>query len=180
MLSCHACMRHCLQTIIGRPLQQLHARSIPTPRPVFRSCSRTYTQSHALLKEQRESAYQQDGHITISNSSSELSTTRFERNRQEWLRSRGVRPPSKVKRRPNLETEASMNKHLQYLRDPLKLSEYVRTTLRNDDFETAEKVVHYASKKMQCVVSWNHLVDWQLSKGRMNAAIKIFNDVSLP
>lgn len=70
-----------------------------------------------------------------------------------------------------------MKKHFQYLQDPLKLAEYIRRTLRNDDFETAEKVVQYASKTLQCVVSWNHLVDWQLSKGRMNGAIKTFNEV---
>jgi hypothetical protein len=70
-----------------------------------------------------------------------------------------------------------MSQQLRYLKDPLKLADHVRKTLLRDDFETAQKVVRAASRDVQCVVSWNHLVDWQLSKGFMNAAIKTYNEV---
>lgn len=180
MLSCHGCIRHCLQSIIGRPLQ-LSIRTQHTPRPIVRNIARAYASSYTTLKQDREASRRRnddDDDVSVRPSSFGLQGNRFEENRQQWLKSRGVRPPSSVKRKPNLDTEVSMRKHLQYLQDPMKLSDYIRTTLRNDDYETAEKVVHFASKKMQCVVSWNHLVDWQLSKGKMNAAIKIYNEVS--
>lgn len=176
MLSCHGCMRHCLQAIIGRPLLN-SARSKPQTRIPYGTISRKYASSQTAYHERRESRNNESNDAAITSNSFGARANRFEQNRQEWLKSRGTRPEAQVKRRPNLDTELSMKKHLQYLQDPMKLSNYVRSTLRNDDFETAEKVVHFASKKMQCVVSWNHLVDWQLSKGRMNAAIKIFNDV---
>lgn len=176
MLTCHSCIKRCLQTIIGRPAPFASLSSSSTARISRRAfASNTYSESG----HQKSSSPQRDDKVwTIAKPSSHLPHSRFEQNRQEWLKSRGTRPPSKaLKRRPNLDTESAMQKHFQYLQDPLKLSEYIRRTLRNDDFETAEKVVQYASKTLQCVVSWNHLVDWQLSKGRMNGAIKTFNEV---
>lgn len=65
------------------------------------------------------------------------------------------------------------------MKDPLQLADFVRKTLRKDDFENAETLVRVASKDVQCTVSWNHLIDWQLSKGRMNAAIKTYNEVCI-
>lgn len=174
-------MRHYLQTVIGRPVQQPLLRALPTIKPLRSTFARTYASSTTYEENgrQRSAPRQQSNNVAVRNQDSGLPDTRFEKNRQEWLKSRGVRPPSKVKRKPNLDTESSMKKHLQYLRDPMKLSDYIRTTLRHDDFETAEKVVQYASKTMQCVVSWNHLVDWQLSRGKIGGAIKTFNEVRL-
>jgi pentatricopeptide repeat protein len=37
--------------------------------------------------------------------------------------------------------------------------------------------VRAASKTIKCTVSWNHLIDWQLSKGKINGAIRIYNEV---
>jgi hypothetical protein len=96
-------------------------------------------------------------------------------NRQKWLESRGVTPLHKRKER---ETDGPLiKKQLKHLKDPLKLAEHVRATLREDDFETALAVVRAASKDTQCIVSWNHLIDWQLSRGKMNGAIKTYNEV---
>lgn len=61
----------------------------------------------------------------------------------------------------------------------MKLADFVRKSLRSDDFDTTLEVVRSASKTLQCVVSWNHLIDYTLSKGKMNAAIKIYNEVPL-
>jgi hypothetical protein len=70
-----------------------------------------------------------------------------------------------------------LKKHPEYANDPLKLAEYTRKALRGDDFETAIAVVRAASKGIACTVSWNHLIDWQMTKGKMNAAIKTYNEV---
>jgi hypothetical protein len=72
-----------------------------------------------------------------------------------------------------------MTKQLKYLKDPLKLAEHVRKILRDDDFESALALVRAASKDTQCIVSWNHLIDWQLSRQKMNGAIKTYNEVGI-
>lgn len=73
-----------------------------------------------------------------------------------------------------------LQRYPAYANDPLKLAEYVRKALKGDDYDTALAVVRAASKGMSCTVSWNHLLDWQLSKGRMNAAMKTYNEVFSP
>lgn len=114
-------------------------------------------------------------------------------NRKKWLDSRGIRPESKKtgdKEHTDRDTRSGSKKvvhkersdreiatHLTYLKDPLKLADFVRKTLRNDDFDFALEIVRAASKDVQCTVSWNHLVDWQLSRGKMNAAIQTYNEV---
>ena len=81
------------------------------------------------------------------------------------------------KRTESKTDNALVRKQLKYLKDPLKLAEHVRATLREDDFESAMAIVRAASKDTECIVSWNHLIDWQLSKGRMNGAMKTYNEV---
>ena len=93
------------------------------------------------------------------------------------MESRGIRPADKAPKN-SLKSDFVIRKHLQYLKDPLKLADHVRRMLRADNFDETLEVVRAASKTVQCTVSWNHLIDWQLSKGRMNAAIKTFNEVS--
>jgi len=73
-----------------------------------------------------------------------------------------------------------MRRTLKLLKDPLKLAEHVRKCLKDDDFDTTLATVRAASKNVQCTVSWNHLIDWQLSRGKMNAAIKTYNEVLKP
>lgn len=97
--------------------------------------------------------------------------------RKKWLDSRGIRPPSK-KEVKTARTDSDIRQHLSYLNDPLKLADFVRQTLRKDDFDFAQELVRAASKNNLCVVSWNHLVEWQLSRGKLNAAISTFNEVS--
>jgi hypothetical protein len=96
--------------------------------------------------------------------------------KQQWLQSRGVRPANSPPRLPSA-SEKAIAKELTYLKDPLKLADYVRRSLRNDEFETAVAAIRTASKDIQCIVSWNHLVEYQLSRGQLNAAIKTYNEV---
>lgn len=68
-----------------------------------------------------------------------------------------------------------------YGNDPLKLAEEVRGLLRKDKFDDAEEVVRSASKHAdQFTVSWNHLIDWQMSQGKVNGAMKTYQDVCAP
>jgi hypothetical protein len=98
-----------------------------------------------------------------------------EEGRTQWLKSRGITPSHK--RKAPTDEDFVIRKHLAYLKDPLKLAEFTRSTLRSNDYETALQVVRAASKNMQCIVSWNHLVDYQLEQKKMNGAMKIYNEV---
>jgi hypothetical protein len=171
MLTCYACMRRCLRTVIG-DLPQISS----SPRSNLTSnayggisFTRNYRSSSTTEKHKVgvRTGSSDHGRRDGGNSGSNA--------RQKWIESRGIRPASKKK--TPFSTDKELSQQLRYLKDPLKLADYVRKTLQRDDFETAQKVVRAASSDIQCVVSWNHLVDWQLSKGSMNAAIKTYNEV---
>ncbi len=70
-----------------------------------------------------------------------------------------------------------MNKELRYLRDPLKLADHVRSILRNDEEPKALELARAASKDIECTVAWNHLIDYGMSKGKVNATLKLYNEV---
>lgn len=70
-----------------------------------------------------------------------------------------------------------MHRELEWLEDPAKLADHVRYTLRTEDENKARELVTTASKRMQCTVSWNHLIDYLMSKQKINEAVKTYNDV---
>lgn len=183
-------MKRCIQTIIGNSIS-LSARpslSSGTPRrPLRRSYASTtsvidrkaightnspWTTGRRQPKEPKD---------TESKDSAERAGYNFTNrttppeDRQKWLDSRGVRPAHKKK---PLDNGFVVRKHLVYLKDPLKLADFTRDLLRDSgDFQVALKIVQAASKNIQCTVAWNHLIDFTLSQGKMNAAIKLYNEV---
>ncbi|KAH7321665.1 hypothetical protein BKA65DRAFT_540841 [Rhexocercosporidium sp. MPI-PUGE-AT-0058] len=223
MLTCHGCMRHCLQTIIGDSAL-LSAASRPAfavslnNRPLRRSYTGTsYERSRAGQEASRsrpgdDRPYErtQAGNDSRRDKHGDTFSYRSSRDgkeesrkirsdssprtqqpwgpgnnvdvsprtieRKKWLDSRGIRPTSK-KQVQLARTESNIRHHLSHLSDPLKLADFVRQTLRRDEFDFAEELVRTASKNTKCVVSWNHLVEWQLSKGKMNAAIATYNEM---
>ncbi|KAL8823712.1 MAG: hypothetical protein Q9170_008328 [Blastenia crenularia] len=70
-----------------------------------------------------------------------------------------------------------LGKELLYLQDPLKLAENTIGLLRNDDDEKALEIVRMASKRSSCTVSWNHIIDYNMAKGRVQQAVKIYNEM---
>jgi len=87
---------------------------------------------------------------------------------------------AEIRRQPG-ENDRPVNviimKELEWLQDPAKLADRVRDVLRNGDERKAQDLVIAASRKMQCTVSWNHWIDYLMSKQNMNEAIKTYNDV---
>jgi hypothetical protein len=77
----------------------------------------------------------------------------------------------------NLALEKKVRKELQYLPDPLKLADHVRGVLKKGDVEKALGLTRIASKDMECVVSWNHIIGHLLAEKQVNAALKIYNEV---
>ena len=61
--------------------------------------------------------------------------------------------------------------------DPLQLSESVLGKLRRDKFEEALALTEKNSAGLECTVAWNHLIDYQCKKGKMNSAIKTYNSM---
>lgn len=82
--------------------------------------------------------------------------------------------PSKTEayKRSNLELE------LRWLKDPVKLADHTVKLLREDDSQKALAIVRLASKDVECTVSWNHLIDYEMSKARVANALKLYNEVS--
>ena len=68
---------------------------------------------------------------------------------------------------------------LMRLRDPLKLANHILGILQDDDAEKALELVRVASKDVECTVSWNHLIDYFMNQGKVNPALKLYNEVRL-
>lgn len=66
---------------------------------------------------------------------------------------------------------------LQYLHDPVDLARFVKQQLGKEKDTEMLQLVRMASHSMSCVVSWNHLIDYYLSKGKSSQAVKVYNDV---
>jgi hypothetical protein len=157
-------MRHCLQAIIGSPVS-LPARSrfistfsVSTPR----------SRSLEFIAKRELEPWQAKATKRLLNKT---------KKRDEG---RGAGNPTKrrstIKSREQADREASL--HLKFLKDPIKLAHFVRETLRENNYELAQAVVNEASSSMPCIVSWNHIIEWHLSKGKMNGALKCYNEVS--
>ena len=66
---------------------------------------------------------------------------------------------------------------LRYLQDPLELAQFVRAELDKDKVEEMKQLVLMASHSMECVVSYNHIIDYYLSKSQVSRALKVYNEV---
>ncbi|KAH6687487.1 pentatricopeptide repeat protein [Plectosphaerella plurivora] len=74
----------------------------------------------------------------------------------------------------------AVGKHLERLRDPWNIAQYVERALRqNGDsrFDEVLLLVQTASKNTPLTVSWNHLIDHHLKMKRIRPAIKLFNEM---
>lgn len=67
---------------------------------------------------------------------------------------------------------------LSYAKDPYHIADNVQTKLKGGEFEKALLLTREASRDKQCVVSWNHLIEYEFKKNKLHSAIKLFNEVS--
>jgi len=177
MLTCSSCMKRTLQTLVGDSVAISPPLSVSSRSKVTLA---TNPHNKRFYNQQRSaSPYSNSGTATAYE---KAIAKKQPDKRQEWLDSRGTRPIGKAQNKPAKaapDTGFVVRKHLQYLKDPVKLADFVRKSLRSNEFDTTLEVVRSASKTLQCIVSWNHLIDYTLSQGKMNAAIKIYNEVPL-
>ena len=87
-------------------------------------------------------------------------------------------PPDRPSQVETYKKRSDLRLELRWLKDPLKLADYTVNLLRQDHLEKALDVVRLASKDVECTVSWNHLIDYEMSKARVADALKLFNEAS--
>jgi hypothetical protein len=144
-------MRRHLHTLLGdHILYQFGQRNTIVPKYALRATERNYSATSQIWDRGRKPV-------------------------ERRLRQNRFGPSSKTPGK--LLDPAAIRKELIYLGDPLKLADHVFHLLKQDRFDEAELLVQTASKSFPCTVSWNHLVDWQLSHGKVNVAIKTYNEV---
>ncbi|XXH05186.1 hypothetical protein Hte_011611 [Hypoxylon texense] len=151
MFTCNACLRRAFASIANHPLRP--RRIPPTLKPFHAS-----TQSRAP----RKSAYAESGALAEA--------TKNDPNPEKD--SENSRAP-----RVSKSQEWAAEKQLQYLKDPLHIAEYVSKTLGKDRFEEAALITRKASKNTKVVVSWNYLIDYQIRRDKLHAAIKLYNEM---
>lgn len=83
---------------------------------------------------------------------------------------------SSPSRRP--AADLHLRKELTYLNDPFKLAEHVLETLKAGNDEKALALVRLSSRELANIVSWNHVIDYQMKQGKTSVAIDTYNEVS--
>ncbi|KAI9692069.1 MAG: hypothetical protein M1820_009536 [Bogoriella megaspora] len=155
MFSCPSCLRHCLKAVIERTPTKVATRTKyleRTHHPAFVIPASTRLLSTTVEPVFRGKPPPNVGQL-IEHKSSESK----------------LQQPS--------HDERHLRKEISYLQDPLKLADHVRQVLGQDDEEKALAIARLASKNMSCIVSWNHIINWNMSKGRVNSALKIYNEM---
>lgn len=92
---------------------------------------------------------------------------------------RSGRAHRNVKAKPAISTKA-LDEEIRWLKDPMKLANRVLNLLIKDgQVEKAAALVRRAQKDgLNCIVAWNHLIDYEMQQGRTESALKFYNDVS--
>lgn len=191
MLYSPTCLRRCLRDLIGVAfdsaiVQRPCSVSIATRRAgrAIHGSSKSYATAASAYLDRRES--EEDG-------TGQTVPTTGRSGRPRWRQDLTERSPrkqpsattpfdeggsSELSRVPHFE-RAVLEKELRYLHDPLKLADHTINLLKKGDYHKALELVKMSSRNMSCTVSWNHLMDYEMYKGRVSNAIKIYNDVQL-
>lgn len=191
MLYCTTCIRRSLRDLIGDVfdsaiVQRPYAAPVTTHRPgrVTYRPSKSYATAAASYLDTRKS--EEDGTGQTVPTTGRYGRTRWPQHLTE--RSQRKHPSattpfdegatSELSRVPQFD-RATLEKELRYLQDPLKLADHTITLLKKNDYHKALELVRMSSRNMACTVSWNHLLDYEMYKGRVSNAMKIYNDVQL-
>ena len=162
MLDCNACIRACIRTILSDIVNTPRFPKPPTRIPTFIASNRT-------------PPWQRRRYATAATAVQEVSR---HTNLPSQFRVR-TRPEEIVGKDIEFKRSA-LEEELRYLKDPVKLADHTVSLLRQDVHQKALEIVRLGSKRMECTVSWNHLVDYEMSKGRVNSAMKFYNEVQTP
>ena len=99
-----------------------------------------------------------------------------ERGQQVHLKKHVNRQPATVGKFKQF-SRTDLEQEIRYLSDPLKLAQNTLDLLHKDEAAKALEIVRLASRTTASTVSWNHIIDYHLSKGRVAESLKVYNDV---
>ncbi|KAI9655025.1 MAG: hypothetical protein M1831_004985 [Alyxoria varia] len=71
----------------------------------------------------------------------------------------------------------NLKSELKYLRDPLKLAQHIRHVLDHNNEEKAMALARLSSRTLANVVSWNHIINWQMQNGKTQSALHTYNEM---
>ncbi|KAF6814372.1 pentatricopeptide repeat containing protein [Colletotrichum sojae] len=151
MLACAACLKRAIKPVVS-------AGSFPeTPRAL----------QHSLLLRRQLPRFFSVNRTTTAQAK--------ESKKEDFLSAKADDPSAK---RSQQKLEWAVGKHLEHMSDPWKIAKHVEATLEKDRFDEALLLTKRASVGKQCVVAWNHLIDYEIRKQkRLGAAIKLYNDM---
>ncbi|KAI0115946.1 hypothetical protein GGR51DRAFT_502664 [Nemania sp. FL0031] len=157
MFTCTACLRRVFYTLSGHSLPK-HINTSRYNLPPYRITAKPTRSSrrYATVAPHTPSADTTTGSIAT------LTSTGHGEHRAPAL---------------GRSTQWAARKELEYLNDPLHIANRVRIALNKDNFELAAGITRQASKDNNVTVSWNHLIDYQLQKGRIHAGFKLYNEM---
>ena len=196
MLYCPACIRSCIRTVfsdisyINSLSTSSSPHSLPT-RPVDRRAKclrRAYTAQASLsrhvpgpapalglqnLQGRPRERLQGSFYRTHEVDKFSLDKSLSEKGPQTQDKRKAWSDDDEPHRKSHLKLE------LRWLKDPVKLADHTVKLLRDDDFLKALDLGRLASNDVECTVSWNHLIDYEMSKARVTEAVKLYNEVGL-
>jgi pentatricopeptide repeat protein len=183
MLNCRGCLRRALRAVIAESNQRLpHDTFSRRPLGQVRTFARSYPRSAAVVAAARSTT---SAHTPPfgENGTRYSKPSHARRSRQNG----GVGNIAEIVQRALRPTQEQLQgakaaalRELRWRNDPFELASYIRGRLQHPDPRTVLntlELVRAASGRMECVVSWNHIVDYFISNGEVEAAMKIFNEV---
>lgn len=181
MFRCNTCIRRTLRTLLGDVLlersyhYQPFLTTTPTTPPPPPPSSRSSWHRQRRRQQGQTSYYTTTATVTTTTATAAASTPIPVASRVEGIPS--TIDAGRTKEPEPIYKQADLERELRWLRDPLKLGDRVVSLLREDLYFKALALVRLASRDLLCTVSWNHLIDWDMSKGKVVSAVKLYNEV---
>ncbi|CAO2647813.1 Nn.00g087350.m01.CDS01 [Neocucurbitaria sp. VM-36] len=189
MLNCRACLWRCIQAL-DLPTTNAHRlrrnvtpalgqgqRRLQSTRDVVRTVN---AKPMHTTKVERLSRYESEPWQKSAVAANQKKKERAALRQQSTLKVTETPNLSKLGRRdPSMSVSEweRRKKELRHLQDPLELATFVWRELRKGKATEMLQLVRMASHSMQCIVSWNHIIDHYLANERVNDALKVYNEM---
>lgn len=173
MFECRSCALRCMRAIAGDALaarSSLQQRRLLLTPHLNQSAPRRAASTNARKQENSADAFGDTPGDAFDETGLSLQAT-------PAGQSTSLQQPSSRQRGIQIENKKSLEIELRYLKDPLKLEQHIKYTLRCDKPDKALDLCRLASKSMDCVVSWNRVIEWLLNKNKINDALKVYNEM---
>ncbi|KAI1213111.1 uncharacterized protein F4807DRAFT_412965 [Annulohypoxylon truncatum] len=170
MLTCRSCMRKAFTTLVNHTLRLENTFATLRPGSALAQSRRPNLKKYAPVPHSASIAT----HDTAWDDSPDTERLTLDDLFQDDSK---VPKEDTQKTRRLTPAEWAARKHLQFAKDPVDIAKQVQRCLHKDDFETAAIITRKAGRDAKVVVSWNYLLDYQLKKNRLHAALKLYNEM---